>query len=267
MQNKKIGDLKKYRFIFLLACSLLFILFSTVTVSATLNISLSNQGTEVRTKATGDLLALGDLGVTVWDSLSGGNLIYNETFVNGIVNGSWNVMLGEDSSNPLPLEFGRIYYYDYEIDGSDVNFTTFNGTNVGRQFFYSPLGDISSDDLSFGFFFNYTNVKTTGNITNGTLNGYFAANAICDAEYPGTHMCQMYDILNTINTNRSISNFGATFRVSEGAPGFTANANDCDGWKSATSSALGSIWVGDTTNGGSGSLVACNAERAIGCCT
>ncbi len=118
-----------------------------------------------------------------------------------------------------------------------------------------------------GFFVNYTLTKTTGNITNGTLQGYLAANEICRIEVPGsTHMCQIHEVLSTINSNRSLSNFTATFRVSEGAPGFTANANDCAGWKSAESSALGSIWIGDTTNGGSGSLVACNALRAIGCC-
>jgi len=237
----------KNKLIFSLVCSFLFILFLTINFSATLNVSLSDQGTNVTTKSTGKKLALGNLAVSIYDSLTGGNLIYNETFTGAIVDGSWNVMLGENASNPLPLEFGKIYYKDYEINGEDANFTNLTGGVVGRQFFYSPLGDISSEDLSFGFFFNYTSVKTTGNITNGSLNGYLAANAICNAEYPGTHMCQMHEVLNTINANRSIANFTATFRASEGAPGFTANANDCNGWKSADGSALGSIWVGDTT--------------------
>lgn len=130
---------------------LLFILNLVLTisfVSASLNVSLSNQGTNVTTKSTGDVLTLGDLQITVWDSLTGGNLIYNETFLNAIVGGAWNVMIGENSSNPLPLEFGKIYYYDYHIEGNDLNFTNYNGTEVGRQFFYSPLGDISDEDIS-----------------------------------------------------------------------------------------------------------------------
>jgi len=177
MQNKKIGDINlfsygacisgKRRLSVLLACSLLFILFSTTTASAALNVSLSNQGSEVRTKSTGELLTLGNLTVTLWDSLTGGNIIYNETFIDVIVNGSWGVMLGENSSNPLPLEFGRIYYFDYEINGSDVNFTNFNGTSVGRQFFYSPLGDINGSDLATDFYIN-----TTGNLTT-TGTGFF----------------------------------------------------------------------------------------------
>jgi len=175
MKNKKISELnlfsygsciwKNHRFSILLAFS--FILFFTTTVSAALNVSLSNQGTEVRVKSTGELLTLGNLTVTLWDSLTGGNLIYNETFIDAIVNGSWGVMLGENSSNPLPLEFGRIYYFDYEIDGSDVNFTNFNGTSVGRQFFYSPLGDVNASDLASDIAIN-----TTGNFTT-TGTGFF----------------------------------------------------------------------------------------------
>ena len=43
-----------------------------------------------------------------YEASSGGTLVYNETFTSAIVNGSWNVMLGENSSNPLSLEFGKI---------------------------------------------------------------------------------------------------------------------------------------------------------------
>lgn len=115
-------------------------------------------------------------------------------------------------------------------------------------------------------FVNYTPIKTTGNITNGSLNGYLAASAICDAYYDGTHICHMAEIVHHISTNQSLVNFTATFRVSEGAPGYLADANDCGGWQGQSGTALGSIWVGNAADGGSGSLVACNAERAIGCC-
>lgn len=114
-------------------------------------------------------------------------------------------------------------------------------------------------------FLNWTHRKTTGNITNGSKVGYEAGTDICNHEYSGTHMCMMDEIIRTQNLG-IYENFSATFRVSEGAPGYLANADDCGGWKSADGSSLGAIWVGDTTDGGSGSLVACNAERAIGCC-
>ena len=176
MQNKKVGELNLFssrtficekHSLTIFIAFLSFILFFTTTASAALNVSISNQGTEVRVKSTGELLTSGNLTVTLWDSLTEGNLIYNETFLNSIVNGSWGVMLGENSSNPLPLEFGRIYYFDYEIDGSDVNFTNFNGTSVGRQFFYSPLGDINGSDLATDFYIN-----TTGDLTT-TDTGFF----------------------------------------------------------------------------------------------
>jgi len=119
------------------------------------------------------------------------------------------------------------------------------------------------------YFINYTPITTTGNITNGTLKGYPAANQICNSYYVGSHMCTADEVLNNINANLSNQNYTATFRMSEIAPGYLANANDCEGWTSAASAYLGSIWVGSTSHAntyGSGSLVSCSAARAIGCC-
>jgi len=114
-------------------------------------------------------------------------------------------------------------------------------------------------------FINYTNVKTTGNIVNGSLVGYAAGTAICNSEIPGSHMCTTDEVIEVLNLG-VYENFTATFRVSEGPPGYTANADDCGGWKSDSISFLGAIWVGNSINGGSGALVSCSAERAIGCC-
>ena len=69
-------------------------------------------------------------------------------------------MLGENSSNPLQLEFGKIYYKDYAINGGDLDFTDYQGNTVERQFFYSPLGEIADEDIS-----DTTNITTTGNVT------------------------------------------------------------------------------------------------------
>ncbi len=134
-------------------------LLSFNMVSATLNVSLSDQGTEVTTTSSGALLTVGDLTVLIYDALTGGNLIYNETFSSAIGNGSWNVMLGETTN--LPLEFGKIYFKDYLIAGEDANFTNGTGQTVGRKFFYSPLGDINSSKI-FGVF------TGASNSTNGT---------------------------------------------------------------------------------------------------
>ena len=56
-------------------------------------------------------------------------------------------MLGENTSNPLSLEFGKTYYKDYKINGQDLNFTDYQGNIVDRRFFYSPLG-IFKDNIS-----------------------------------------------------------------------------------------------------------------------
>ena len=69
------------------------------------------------TKVVALFLTSANLTVEIYNSLSGGNLVYTENFTNGIANGSWNVMLGENSSNPLSLEFGKVYYKDYLING------------------------------------------------------------------------------------------------------------------------------------------------------
>ncbi len=124
---------------------LLFSLLLLSLASATLNVSLSDQGSQVTNTSSGALLTSGNLVVAIYDALTGGNLIYTETFTNAIGNGSWNVMLGEVVN--LPLEFGRIYYKDYTIAGEDASFTNGTGQTVGRQFFYSPLGDINSSKL------------------------------------------------------------------------------------------------------------------------
>ena len=101
-------------------------------ISASLNISLADHGSNIRNKSSGVLLNSSNLTVEIYDSLSGGALIYNETFNYSIINGSWNLMLGENSSNPLSIEFGKVYYKDYLINGENVNFTNLTGENVDR---------------------------------------------------------------------------------------------------------------------------------------
>ena len=132
--------------ILLEVCMVVLVLISLV--SASLNVQLSDQGTGV-SNSNGEAIS-GDLAVLIYDNETNGNLIYNESFSGAIQNGSWNVMLG--SGVNLPLEFGKIYYKDYLIVGED---TSFDG--LDRQAFYSPLGDISNEDIS-----PTTNITTTG---------------------------------------------------------------------------------------------------------
>ena len=130
-----------------ISLAILIILIS-VSISASLNVTLSDQGTGVRAKSDNSLLSSGDLTIEIWDALSSGNIIHNETFAGAISSGSWNVILGANDSNKMALEFGKAYYKDYKIAGEDADFSLNNGTVVGRQLFYSPLGDIAESDIN-----------------------------------------------------------------------------------------------------------------------
>ena len=148
---KKKGIFSKLGILIVFSISIL--LLNALSVFA-MDFSLSCQGTSVTNKTTGMPLGSGDLVVQIYESKTGGSPIYTETFIGAIKNGSWNVMLGENSSNPLTLEYGKKYYKEYIINGEDVDFTNLTGHTVERQFFYAPLGAIKyanyQDDLTIG---------------------------------------------------------------------------------------------------------------------
>ncbi|MBI4116513.1 tail fiber domain-containing protein [Candidatus Pacearchaeota archaeon] len=158
----------------------LFLFANIFHVSASLNVTLSDQGSNVISKSTGAALTSGDLSVYIYDSASGGSIVYSENFTGGIVNGSWNLILGENSSNQLSLEFGKIYYKDYYINGQNLDFTSFSGTTTDRQLFYSPLGDIAGSYVKQNANLTIYNLSAAGNVSApnflgnlaGNLNGY-----------------------------------------------------------------------------------------------
>ncbi|MFC1742078.1 hypothetical protein ACFL3V_06080 [Nanoarchaeota archaeon] len=116
------------------------------TSASAFNAALSDQGTDVTDKATGEPIELGNITISIWDALTGGNQIYTHTFTNAIRNGTWSVMLGEQT--PLNLYYGNKYYKDYSINGEDIDFRNATGATVERQFFYSPIGTIGGEDIN-----------------------------------------------------------------------------------------------------------------------
>ena len=95
----------------LYSISVLFVLSVTLT-SAFL---MSDQGNNVRL-ANGTLLDYGNLTISIHDSSSGGNMIFNSTVQGAIINGSWNLMINPD------VQYGQFYWKDYEINGEDLDF-------------------------------------------------------------------------------------------------------------------------------------------------
>ncbi|MBI5803147.1 hypothetical protein HY448_00470, partial [Candidatus Pacearchaeota archaeon] len=171
----------------LLVSILCFALFINI-VSAAVNVQLSDQGANIRYKTNSTLLSSGSLNVTIYDASSGGNVIYTELFSSGISNGSWSVMLGENSSNPLPLEFGKVYYKDYVIAGESVNFTNTTGEITNRQLFYSPLGDIAYEDVNQSANITAATFNSTGTVyaagnVNLTIGHLYATNNTWNVNY------------------------------------------------------------------------------------
>ncbi|MDI3474078.1 MAG: hypothetical protein PWR30_401, partial [Candidatus Woesearchaeota archaeon] len=121
------------------------LVFFMLPLGLAVNIELSDQGTGA--KQAGSLVTNGDLTVEIWNAATAGTLIWSETFVDAIQDGSWNVMLGQNASNPLSLEYGQKYWKDYKINSEDIDFLDNAGSTIERLEFYSPLGYINSKTL------------------------------------------------------------------------------------------------------------------------
>jgi hypothetical protein len=117
---------------------------------------------------------------------------------------------------------------------------------------------------------------TTGGPYNGAASGYSNVNsAVCgsaanlDTGVAGAHACSTEEILSTI-----VSGAGAsippntTLWISNGPPGYFANANDCIGWTSASSTDYGTVWVKLGSGDGFGSVNVCDSSepRQFACC-
>lgn len=163
-------------------------------VSATSNTVLSDQGTSVRNISSGSLLESGDLTVFIYDAVTGGNLVYEEGFTAAIVNGSWNVMLGENVS--LALTMNQPYWKDYGINGESVDFMNMTGSLVDRLRFYSPLGSVNATNL--------TGTITDAQMANQKLN-------ISDQRYNDTAK------INALNTSKAANGSCASGYVIQNA--------------------------------------------------
>jgi hypothetical protein len=60
---------------------------------------------------------------------------------------------------------------------------------------------------------------------------------------------------------------GNTSWIVEGPPGYLANANDCKGFTSDSTTVLGAFWQYNSTGGGMGWLVNCETQKPLACCS
>lgn len=127
-------------------------------------------------------------------------------------------------------------------------------------------------NASIGMYFNKTTMTYTGSLTSGTLVGYLAGHAICNATYQGTHFCSQEEVIETMwhaNVSTMIT-WSGTAWVNSGAPKYapaTTPVNDCNGWTSAVAASyLGNYWAFSTTGGGVGATINCGTSVALACC-
>jgi len=116
---------------------------------------------------------------------------------------------------------------------------------------------------------NLTTNTYTGNLTyDGNSDGYATANAICDAEFSGSHMCDESEISQWFAVNGGMSVSGDAW-CNAGGPKYvpaTIPVNDCHGWTyNGTTSYLGNYWHFDSTTGGDGRAINCGTELSL-CC-
>lgn len=99
-----------------------------------------------------------DLRVTIYEQSTGGTAIFDQTYASAINNGIWSVQVNAD------LVYGKTYYKDYEIDGTDIDF---DGDE--RLAFVSREGGINASALNATGSPIYVNASN-GNVGIGITN-------------------------------------------------------------------------------------------------
>lgn len=189
---------------------------------------------------------------TVWTLFSphlynnSGNLAINETWLNSTIDSR-----DQDTTYTEDDQYLMLTGTVFSIDEAELNSTI----------------DDRSGSASFISNINVSVSSYTGNITNGSLVGYQAMHDICNTDYPGSRLCTSDDIIYLVSAiNISYFNDLTSAWIGEGAPGYLASANDCEGYTSPTSTKLGAFWDFDTTGGGMGWLVNCANSKPLACC-
>ncbi|MFA6603314.1 MAG: hypothetical protein WCT10_00560 [Patescibacteria group bacterium] len=133
-------------------------------------------------------------------------------------------------------------------------------------------GNLSVSGCFGPVFRGVTTLKFNGNL-NDTAGGYFTANTLCVPQFgAGAHVCATAEILNSIKCAgagskiKDVAINGQEAWIQDGPPGYTAPANDCQGWQSKLANHLGRMWRFQSSNGGQGFLTTCNQDVVFACC-
>lgn len=117
---------------------------------------------------------------------------------------------------------------------------------------------------TLGVVVGFTSGTYDGDLSYDTYTGYEAGNARCNADFPGSHFCLEVEVMNSNIIDGT--NHGVQAWVVKGAPGYTANANDCEGWTKTTDE-IGPFWDYTENSGvGAGKLTPCTSTLKLACC-
>ena len=154
------------------------------------------------------------------------------------------------------------------IIGGDLNVTG----NITANYFIGDGSELTNVPGSVSVI-NFTSSSYNGNVTNGSLTGYEAANNICDSEFSGAHTCTQHEISSYIAFAgaASLSASQISWVIAGGAKYAPADhpVNDCDGFTNEGTGAtdpLGSFWSFNNINGGKGIAGNCGLSYPLACC-
>ena len=133
-------------------------------------------------------------------------------------------------------------------------------------------GELIEASFNASYFYNKTPVSYKGNFSSGGFVGYRAGHDICSQAFAGSHLCYESELMLTIDQG-NISNItsweGSAWIMTGGAKFSPADVpvNDCDGFTHGVAdSYLGSFWIFNQTDGGSGGVGHCANEIPLACC-
>ena len=200
-----------------------------------------------------------------------GNSIINAasgTFTQGVTASSF-------TATGIGLNASRLLLSNNVVISSEADALKGGGVNISSNVY---IVGFSSAARYYGDGSQLTGIPDQGTFRgatsstyNGNRGGYAVANGLCAAEYTGSHVCTNTEILFLINAGR-IASFPAntTLWISNGPPGYTVNANDCQGWTSASATDYGPVWNRLTAGEGFGSINKCDSvsgtPRKFACC-
>ena len=178
-----------------------------------------------------------------------------------IESGSFGFNTGAGNySFPASLAIGTTTLVGLPANGLYVNGSTTIAGNL------TVLGDLLGVS-TIAYYYDKTAATYSGDLSAGGYVGYEAGDYICNQAFPGTHLCQEYEIITTIE-NKDISSWSGYAWYSSGGAKYTGTnpANDCQGWTSSSTTYLGSFWKFNSTGGGSGAMINCSQAKSLACC-